>query len=134
MLLISLNGARPLAPYERMLFDTGQSDRTLYPPRLVTSKTCWRTELASARRKVFTTANLKLLRQIAERVAIAVDGRTVDHRLKERTVDENPGAFRRRLKPSVDSEFGGIIGRGGDNTTMLGARDGGAERQCTVIY
>ena len=52
-------------------------------------------KLAQCEEKVFTTANLKLLRQIAERVAIAVDNALAYqeiHRLKERLGTRKPGA------------------------------------------
>ncbi len=72
-----------------------------------------RAETAQCEERVFTTTNLNLLRQIAERVAIAVDNALAYqeiHRLKRRLVDENL-ALTEQLN-NVDSEFGEIIGRG----------------------
>lgn len=114
MLLINLNERDPLAPYERMLFDTwGNQIQTLCLLPLMSGKTMLGVlKLAQCEEKVFTTANLKLLRQIAERVAIAVDNALAYqeiHRLKERLVDENL-ALTEQLN-NVDSEFGEIIGR-----------------------
>ncbi|MGS9272993.1 GAF domain-containing protein, partial [Salmonella enterica subsp. enterica serovar Infantis] len=63
--------------------------------------------LAQCEEKEFTTANLKLLRQIAERVAIAVDNALAYqeiHGLKERLVDEHL-PLTEQLN-NVDSEFG----------------------------
>lgn len=65
-------------------------------------------KLAQCEEKVFTTTNLNLLRQIAERVAIAVDNALAYqeiHRLKERLVDENL-ALTEQLN-NVDSEVHG---------------------------
>ena len=69
-------------------------------------------KLAQCDEKVFFAANLKLLKQIAERVSIAVDNALAYqeiHRLKERLVDENL-ALTEQLN-NVDGEFGEIIGR-----------------------
>lgn len=79
-----------------MLFDTGQSDPDALPAAVdVRQDDAWRAQTGPVRRKVFTTANLKLLRQIAERVAIAVDNALAYqeiHRLKERPGRRKPGA------------------------------------------
>lgn len=75
MLLINLSERDILAPYERMLFETwGNQLQTLCLLPLMSGNTMLGVlKLAQCEEKVFTTANLKLLRQIAERVAIAVD-------------------------------------------------------------
>jgi len=68
-------------------------------------------KLAQCNEGVFTTANLKLLLQIAERISIALDNTLAYqeiHCLKERLVDENL-ALTEQLN-NVDSEFGEIIG------------------------
>lgn len=83
---------------------------------------------------MFTTANLKLLRQIAERVAIAVDNALAYqeiHRLKERTVDENL-ALTEQLN-NVDSEFGEIIGRSEAMYNVLKQVEMVAQSDSTVL-
>lgn len=112
MLLINLHERDDLAPYERMLFDTwGNQIQTLCLLPLMSGDTMLGVlKLAQCEEKVFTTTNLSLLRQIAERVAIAVDNALAYqeiHRLKERLVDENL-ALTEQLN-NVDSEFGEII-------------------------
>lgn len=95
-----------------MLFDTwGNQIQTLCLLPLMSGDTMLGVlKLAQCEEKVFTTTNLNLLRQIAERVAIAVDNALAYqeiHRLKERLVDENL-ALTEQLN-NVDSEFGEII-------------------------
>ncbi len=135
MLLINLNERDPLAPYERMLFDTGQSDPDALPAAVdVRQDDAWRAQTGPVRRKVFTTANLKLLRQIAERVAIAVDNALAYqeiHRLKERPVDENL-ALTEQLN-NVDSEFGEIIGRSEAMYNVLKQVEMVAQSDSTVL-
>ncbi|SQA98598.1 Formate hydrogenlyase transcriptional activator [Cedecea neteri] len=70
-------------------------------------------KLAKCSEQGFTPANLKLLRQIAERIAIAVDNALAYqeiNRLKENLVDEN--LYLTEQINNVDSDFGEIIGRG----------------------
>ncbi|ECY6301665.1 formate hydrogenlyase transcriptional activator FlhA, partial [Salmonella enterica subsp. enterica serovar Infantis] len=136
MLLINLNERDPLAPYERMLFDTwGNQIQTLCLLPLMSGKTMLGVlKLAQCEEKVFTTANLKLLRQIAERVAIAVDNALAYqeiHRLKERLVDENL-ALTEQLN-NVDSEFGEIIGRSEAMYNVLKQVEMVAQSDSTVL-
>lgn len=126
----------PLAPYERMLFDTwGNQIQTLCLLPLMSGKTMLGVlKLAQCEEKVFTTANLKLLRQIAERVAIAVDNALAYqeiHRLKERLVDENL-ALTEQLN-NVDSEFGEIIGRSEAMYNVLKQVEMVAQSDSTVL-
>lgn len=75
------------------------ADVRQYPARVL--------KLAQCDEQVFTTTNLKLLRQIAERVSIAIDNALAYReiqRLKERLVDENL-ALTEQLN-NVESEFG----------------------------
>lgn len=114
MLLLNLHERDKLAPYERMLFETwGNQIQTLCLLPLMSGKNLLGVlKLAQCQKEVFTQANLNLLRQIAERIAIAVDNALAYqeiHRLKERLVDENL-ALTEQLN-NVDSEFGEIIGR-----------------------
>jgi hypothetical protein len=83
---------------------------------------------------VFTTANLKLLRQIAERISIALDNALAYqeiHRLKERLVDENL-ALTEQLN-NVDSEFGEIIGRSDAMYSVLKQVEMVAQSDSTVL-
>ncbi len=91
-------------------------------------------KLAQCEEKVFTTTNLNLLRQIAERVAIAVDNALAYqeiHRLKERLVDENL-ALTEQLN-NVDSEFGEIIGRSEAMYSVLKQVEMVAQSDSTVL-
>lgn len=114
MLLLNLHEHDPLAPYEKMLFEMWDNKiQTLCLLPLMSGNTLLGVlKLAQCDEKVFTTTNLKLLRQIAERVSIAVDNALAYReiqRLKERLVDENL-ALTEQLN-NVESEFGEIIGR-----------------------
>ncbi|WP_154975284.1 formate hydrogenlyase transcriptional activator FlhA [Klebsiella grimontii] len=114
MLLLNLHEHDPLAPYEKMLFEMWDNKiQTLCLLPLMSGNTLLGVlKLAQCDEKVFTTTNLKLLRQIAERVSIAIDNALAYReiqRLKERLVDENL-ALTEQLN-NVESEFGEIIGR-----------------------
>lgn len=106
MLLINLHERDNLAPYERMLFDTwGNQIQTLCLLPLMSGDTMLGVlKLAQCEEKVFTTTNLNLLRQIAERVAIA-----------------------------VDSEFGEIIGRSEAMYSVLKQVEMVAQSDSTVL-
>lgn len=119
-----------------MLFETwGNQLRTLCLLPLMSGNTMLGVlKLAQCEEKVFTTANLKLLRQIAERVAIAVDNALAYqeiHRLKERLVDENL-ALTEQLN-NVDSEFGEIIGRSEAMYSVLKRVEMVAQSDSTVL-
>ncbi|EFY9845366.1 formate hydrogenlyase transcriptional activator FlhA [Shigella flexneri] len=136
MLLINLYERDDLAPYERMLFDTwGNQIQTLCLLPLMSGDTMLGVlKLAQCEEKVFTTTNLNLLRQIAERVAIAVDNALAYqeiHRLKERLVDENL-ALTEQLN-NVDSEFGEIIGRSEAMYSVLKQVEMVAQSDSTVL-
>ena len=92
MLLLNLHQHDPLAPYEKMLFEMWDNKiQTLCLLPLMSGNTLLGVlKLAQCDEKVFTTTNLKLLRQIAERVSIAIDNALAYReiqRLKERLVD-----------------------------------------------
>ncbi len=114
MLMLNLNEQDKLAPYERQLFEMWDDKiQTLcLLPLMSGDQMLGVLKLAQCDEKVFCAANLKLLKQIAERVSIAVDNALAYqeiHRLKERLVDENL-ALTEQLN-NVDGEFGEIIGR-----------------------
>lgn len=136
MLLLKVHESDKLAPYERMLFNNwGNQIQTLcLLPLLSGKKLLGVLKLAQCQKEVFTPANLKLLRQIAERIAIAVDNALAYqeiHRLKERLVDENL-ALTEQLN-NVDSEFGEIIGRSKAMSSVLKQVEMVAKSDSTVL-
>ena len=136
MLLLNLHEHDSLAPYEKMLFEMwGNQIQTLCLLPLMSGDTLLGVlKLAQCDEKVFTTTNLKLLRQIAERVSIAVDNALAYReiqRLKERLVDENL-ALTEQLN-NVESEFGEIIGRSEAMHSVLKQVEMVAQSDSTVL-
>ncbi|AGB77005.1 transcriptional regulator containing GAF, AAA-type ATPase, and DNA binding domains [Enterobacteriaceae bacterium strain FGI 57] len=136
MLMLNLREQDKLAPYERMLFDMWDNQiQTLCLLPLMSGNTMLGVlKLAQCDEKVFTATNLKLLRQIAERVSIAVDNALAYqeiHRLKERLVDENL-ALTEQLN-NVESEFGEIIGRSEAMYSVLKQVEMVAQSDSTVL-
>ncbi|WP_316501806.1 formate hydrogenlyase transcriptional activator FlhA [Klebsiella grimontii] len=136
MLLLNLHEHDPLAPYEKMLFEMWDNKiQTLCLLPLMSGNTLLRVlKLAQCDEKVFTTTNLKLLRQIAERVSIAIDNALAYReiqRLKERLVDENL-ALTEQLN-NVESEFGEIIGRSEAMNSVLKQVEMVAHSDSTVL-
>ena len=93
ILLLNLNEQDPVAPTSGCSSTPGNKIQTLCLLPLMSGNTMLGVlKLAQCDEAVFTTANLKLLRQIAERISIALDNALAYqeiHRLKERLVDEN---------------------------------------------
>ncbi|HGI6382544.1 TPA: formate hydrogenlyase transcriptional activator FlhA [Klebsiella pneumoniae] len=136
MLLLNLHEHDTLAPYEKMLFEMwGNKIQTLCLLPLMSGNTLLRVlKLAQCDEQVFTTTNLKLLRQIAERVSIAIDNALAYReiqRLKERLVDENL-ALTEQLN-NVESEFGEIIGRSEAMNNVLKQVEMVAHSDSTVL-
>ncbi|HBZ7702266.1 TPA: formate hydrogenlyase transcriptional activator FlhA [Klebsiella pneumoniae] len=136
MLLLNLHEHDTLAPYEKMLFEMwGNKIQTLCLLPLMSGNTLlWVLKLAQCDEQVFTTTNLKLLRQIAERVSIAIDNALAYReiqRLKERLVDENL-ALTEQLN-NVESEFGEIIGRSEAMNNVLKQVEMVAQSDSTVL-
>ena len=136
MLLLNLHEHDPLAPYEKMLFEMWDNKiQTLCLLPLMSGNTLLGVlKLAQCDEKVFTTTNLKLLRQIAERVSIAIDNALAYReiqRLKERLVDENL-ALTEQLN-NVESEFGEIIGRSEAMNSVLKQVEMVAHSDSTVL-
>ncbi|KFC06412.1 formate hydrogenlyase transcriptional activator [Trabulsiella guamensis ATCC 49490] len=136
MLLLNLHERDPFAPYERMLFEIWDNKiQTLCLLPLMSGETMLGVlKLAQCDEKVFTTTNLKLLRQIAERISIAVDNALAYqeiHRLKERLVNENL-ALTEQLN-SVESESGEIIGRSNAMYSVLKQVEMVAQSDSTVL-
>ncbi|MEO3990701.1 formate hydrogenlyase transcriptional activator FlhA [Pseudocitrobacter cyperus] len=136
MLMLNLREQDKLAPYERMLFNIWDNQiQTLCLLPLMSGNTMLGVlKLAQCDEKVFNATNIKLLRQIAERVAIAVDNALAYqeiHRLKERLVDENL-ALTEQLN-NVESEFGEIIGRSEAMYSVLKQVEMVAQSDSTVL-
>ncbi|MCJ2558545.1 formate hydrogenlyase transcriptional activator FlhA [Klebsiella pneumoniae] len=136
MLLLNLHEHDTLAPYEKMLFEMwGNKIQTLCLLPLMSGNTLLVVlKLAQCDEQVFTTTNLKLLRQIAERVSIAIDNALAYReiqRLKERLVDENL-ALTEQLN-NVESEFGEIIGRSEAMNNVLKQVEMVAQSDSTVL-
>lgn len=136
MLLLNLHEHDTLAPYEKMLFEMwGNKIQTLCLLPLMSGNTLLGVlKLAQCDEQVFTTTNLKLLRQIAERVSIAIDNALAYReiqRLKERLVDENL-ALTEQLN-NVESEFGEIIGRSEAMNNVLKQVEMVAHSDSTVL-
>ena len=136
MLLLNLHQHDPLAPYEKILFEMWDNKiQTLCLLPLMSGNTLLGVlKLAQCDEKVFTTTNLKLLRQIAERVSIAIDNALAYReiqRLKERLVDENL-ALTEQLN-NVESEFGEIIGRSEAMNSVLKQVEMVAQSDSTVL-
>ena len=136
MLLLNLHQHDPLAPYEKMLFEMWDNKiQTLCLLPLMSGNTLLGVlKLAQCDEEVFTTTNLKLLRQIAERVSIAIDNALAYReiqRLKERLVDENL-ALTEQLN-NVESEFGEIIGRSEAMNSVLKQVEMVAQSDSTVL-
>ncbi len=136
MLMLNLHSRDQHAPYERMLFDMwGEQDQTLCLfPLIFRDRVLGTLKLAQCKAQVFTAANLKLLNQIAERVAIAVDNalsyREISH-LKERLIDENL-ALTEQIN-NVATDFGEIIGRSDAMMTVMKQVEMVAHSNSTVL-
>ncbi|WP_312133363.1 formate hydrogenlyase transcriptional activator FlhA, partial [Leclercia sp.] len=136
MLMLNLHHRDQHAPYERMLFDMwGEQDQTLCLfPLMFRDRVLGTLKLAQCNAQVFTPSNLKLLNQIAERVAIAVDNalsyREISH-LKERLIDENL-ALTEQIN-NVATDFGEIIGRSSAMMTVMKQVEMVARSNSTVL-
>ncbi len=136
MLMLKLHHRDRHAPYERMLFDMwGEQDQTLCLfPLIFRDRVLGTLKLAQCKAQVFTAANLKLLSQIAERIAIAVDNalsyREISH-LKERLIDENL-ALTEQIN-NVATDFGEIIGRSSPMMTVMKQVEMVAQSNSTVL-
>ncbi|YCI80092.1 formate hydrogenlyase transcriptional activator FlhA [Enterobacteriaceae bacterium] len=136
MLLLNLHQRDEHAPYERMLFDMwGEQDQTLCIfPLIYSDRVLGVLKLAQCKAQVFTANNLKLLRQIAERVAIAVDNALAYReirRLKERLIDENL-ALTEQIN-NVAGDFGEIIGRSSAMMAVMKQVEMVAQSNSTVL-
>ena len=136
MLLLNLHHGDQLAPYERMLFEMwGNQIQTLcLLPLTFGNNIVGVLKLAQCEAGVFTPQNLKLMRQIAERIAIAVDNALAYqeiNRLKENLVDEN--LYLTEQINNVASDFGEIIGRSDVMSNVLKQVEMVAKSDSTVL-
>lgn len=136
MLLINPHSGVSLTPGERQLlqlWDNKIQSICLLPLHYA-DKFLGVLSLAQCANTSLTTANLKLLGQIAERVAIAVDNALTwkeVNRLKERLVHENL-SLTERIN-NVEGEFGEIIGRSDAMTHLLQQVELVAKCDATVL-
>lgn len=113
MRLLTLAEMNQLAPGDRQLFSLwgNELQSICLLPLMSGETTLGVLKLAQRNEQVFTASNLRLLRQIAERVSIAVDNALAYQeiqRLKERLADENK-VLTEQLN-TLDNDFGEIIG------------------------
>jgi len=136
MLLLNLCPGDKQAPYEQMLlemWDNKPQTLCLLPLKFGNNM-LGVLKLARCSENGFTPANLKLLRQIAERIAIAVDNALAYQEincLKENLVDEN--LYLTEQINNVDSDFGEIIGRGEAMSIVLKQVELVASSDSTVL-
>ncbi|EPF13036.1 Formate hydrogenlyase transcriptional activator [Cedecea davisae] len=136
MLLLNLCPGDKLAPYERMLLEMwrNQTQTLCLLPLKFGNNMLGVLKLAKCGEQGFTPANLKLLCQIAERIAIAVDNALAYqeiNRLKENLVDEN--LYLTEQINNVGSDFGEIIGRGEAMSIVLKQVEMVANSDSTVL-
>lgn len=136
MRLLNLQYADRLADDERQLFDLGHHQRQTLCilPLVFGNKTLGVLKLAQCQPDNFNAANLRLLRQIAERIAIAVDNALAYqeiNRLKERLVDEN--LYLTEHIECNNPDFGEIVGRSVGMSTVLKQVEMVAKSDCSVL-
>lgn len=122
MLLLNLHHSAKHSPCESMLFELwNKKEQTLcLLPLIFSDRVLGVLKLAQGQTPVFTSSTLKLLRQIAERVAIAVDNALAYQeirRLKERLIDENL-ALTEQIN-NVTADFGEIVGQSDAMMTVM---------------
>ncbi|SFN52217.1 formate hydrogenlyase transcriptional activator [Izhakiella capsodis] len=136
-LFLILNRKDKLAPYERMLFEMWRGvDQTLCLfPLIFSDRVLGVLKLSHPVSPLFTGAsNIKLLRQVAERLAIAVDNALAYQeirRLKERLLDENL-ALTEQIN-NIAGNFGEIIGRSEPMMTVMKQVEMVAQSDSTVL-
>ncbi|MCS2168905.1 formate hydrogenlyase transcriptional activator FlhA [Scandinavium sp. TWS1a] len=136
MMLLTLANLNQLPQGDRQLFSLwGNELQSLcLLPLMSGSTTLGVLKLAQRNEQVFTASNLRLLRQIAGRVSIAVDNALAYQeiqRLKERLADENK-VLTEQLN-TLDNEFGEIIGRSDAMLTVLQQVEMVAQSDSTVL-
>ncbi|OPJ90686.1 transcriptional regulator FhlA [Serratia marcescens] len=136
MLLLDLCSGDKLAPYERMLLDMwdNKSQMLCLLPLKFGNNMLGILQLAKCSAPGFTSADLNLLRQIAERIAIAVDNALAYqeiNRLKETLVGEK--LFPSEKINNVENDFGEVIGHSEAMSGVLKQVEMVASSDCTVL-
>lgn len=136
MMLLTLADMNQLAQGDRQLFSLwGNELQSICLLPLMSGETMLGVlKLAQRNEQVFNASNLRLLRQIAGRVSIAVDNALAYQeiqRLKERLADENK-VLTEQLN-TLDNEFGDIIGRSDAMLEVLRQVEMVAQSDSTVL-
>ncbi|CAI1536557.1 Formate hydrogenlyase transcriptional activator [Serratia proteamaculans] len=136
MLLLNLKHSDRLAAYERQLFDLWheQIQTLCVLPLVFGKKTLGVLKLAQCQPDNFNAANLRVLQQIAERIAIAVDNALAYQeisRLKESLVHEN--LYLTEQINGNNPDFGEIVGRSVVMSAVLKQVEMVAKSDCSVL-
>lgn len=136
MLLLNLKHSDRLAAYERQLFDLchEQIQTLCVLPLVFGNKTLGVLKLAQCQPDNFNAANLRVLQQIAERIAIAVDNALAYqeiNRLKESLVHEN--LYLTEQINGNNPDFGEIVGRSVVMSAVLKQVEMVAKSDCSVL-
>ncbi|EPC4490344.1 formate hydrogenlyase transcriptional activator FlhA [Serratia liquefaciens] len=136
MLLLNLKHSDRLAAYERQLFDLWheQIQTLCVLPLVFGNKTLGVLKLAQCQPDNFNAANLRVLQQIAERIAIAVDNALAYqeiNRLKESLVHEN--LYLTEQINGNNPDFGEIVGRSVVMSAVLKQVEMVAKSECSVL-
>lgn len=136
MLLLNLKHSDRLAAYERQLFDLWheQIQTLCVLPLVFGNKTLGVLKLAQCQPDNFNAANLRVLQQIAERIAIAVDNALAYqeiNRLKESLVHEN--LYLTEQINGNNPDFGEIVGRSVVMSVVLKQVEMVAKSDCSVL-
>ncbi len=136
MMLLNLKHSDPLAEYERQLFDLWheQIQTLCVLPLIFGQKTLGVLKLAQCQPDNFNAANLRVLQQIAERIAIAVDNALAYQeisRLKESLVHEN--LYLTEQINDNNPDFSEIVGRSAVMSRVLKQVEMVAKSDCSVL-
>ncbi|HGJ5899892.1 formate hydrogenlyase transcriptional activator FlhA [Arsenophonus apicola] len=136
MLLLNLHQCDKHSACVRMLFELwDKQEQTLcLLPLIFSNRVLGVLKLAQVQAPVFSSSTLKLLRQIAERVAIAVDNALAYQeirRLKQRLIDENL-ALTEQIN-NVSTDFGEIVGQSDAMMTVMKQVEMVAHSNSTVL-
>lgn len=136
ILLLNLHQCDKHSACVRMLFELwDKQEQTLcLLPLIFSNRVLGVLKLAQVQAPVFSSSTLKLLRQIAERVAIAVDNALAYQeirRLKQRLIDENL-ALTEQIN-NVSTDFGEIVGQSDAMMTVMKQVEMVAHSNSTVL-
>lgn len=136
MLLVNLKHSDQLGDYERQLFDLWQDQiqTVCLLPLVFGNKTLGALKLAQCQPDNFNAANLRVLQQIAERIAIAVDNALAYqeiNRLKESLVHEN--LYLTEQINGNNPDFSEIVGRSVVMSAVLKQVELVAKSDCSVL-